>query len=142
MISIRILFFLFIFLFFSNALYAESLHFDCKCNFGKYERYDLKTDERSEERNNYCADTHLQIEPATKRMRVINTREWLFLENIIVTNISFKAETGDVEKIYQLFRFDRYTSTLTSIRATTFLSLNTKEVEHEVFRCEEVNKKY
>ena len=137
---IKIIFYLFAFIFFSSSLYAESMHFDCKCNFGHYQRIDYSLDERSEERTNYCADIHLEIKPDTKQMRVIDNEEWSFSGEIRVDDISFRRQISS-DNYYLIWRFDRYTGTFTRAYSNKDDN-NIKTTEHEVFRCEKVDKKY
>lgn len=132
--------YLFIFLFFSNSLYAESMHFDCKCNFFKKRVLEFGNNETSIY-NNYCADVHLEIKPDTKEIRTLTKEEYAFFQDIEVTDISFtwKLEGDDYLHIK---RFDRYTSTLTQHTRSIDKALNTKTYYEEVFRCEKVDKKY
>ena len=142
---IKIVFYLFVLLFSSSALYAESMHFDCKCNYEYIKLKDYRGTSIVEtiERNNFCADVHLEIKTDTKQMRVIEEREHNFPTDgwtVEETDISFRLKHRDNLQ-YWILRFDKYTETLTQVYSNNNNS-DIKTYSKQVYRCEKVNKKY
>jgi hypothetical protein len=144
---IKIVFYLFVLLFSSSALYAESMHFDCKCNYEYIKLKDYTDDTIVEtiESNNFCADVHLEIKTDTKQMRVIEEREHNFPvamdgRTIDETDISFRTKHSK-DLMYSILRFDKYTETLTKVYSNNNNS-DFKTYSKKVYRCEKVNKKY
>ena len=121
------------------------MHFDCKCNFESEQFRKDGKDERIE-KNNYCADVHLEIQPDTNQMRTISDTEHGFHEES--TRLTFEATDMSFRLKYEqddylsIMRFDRYTSTLTEHMRSMDFQLNTIKWNTKVFRCEKVDKKY
>ena len=148
MLFIKILFYLFILLFFSNVLNASSMHFDCKCDFGHYTetKYTLINDFLNENatrelRTANCADMHLEIKLETKQIRIIDNNKKPFIEDITITDIGFLHELNN-KNYYQVMRFDRYTVTFTITHNKYNEIDKIRNTKHEVFRCEKIDKKY
>ena len=150
---IKIVFYLLLLLFFSSALYAESMHFDCKCNYEFVSTKDFTKNVDGIERvekNNFCPDVHLEIKTDTKQMRVIEDKEYAFPEYSLMdsngwifkeTDISFYNEYS-VVGYHDIIRFDKYTGTLTRISYNDGKQPKITRWSRKVFRCEKVDKKY
>lgn len=137
---IRIISYLFVFIFFSSSLYAESMHFDCKCNFYS-ERIVPNVDNEPRIFTNFCADVHLEIKPESLQMRILAQDEWDYFYDVEETDISFRFELRNDDYL-NIERFDKYTSTLTRYTRSFDEMMQTKTYYKQVYRCEKVDKKY
>ena len=156
MISFRTVLCLFLFLFFSNILYAESRHLDCRCTY-KYVKEDdyilndtikdlavsINPNQKwlnTEEETDVCQDMHLEIDPNAKEMRIIEAVEPDFV-NYQITDSSFFYENKS-DNQNSIWRFDRYTG-IFIIESRIFAFQNIKELfSKKVYRCEEMEKKF